>query len=196
MALGLFTLGTILGFTRFQTYALRKQSGQLELQATARAIVELFASEVRRAGSDPKCTRSFEAVSEAGNDQLRIRADLNGNGGTGGAGEDVFYRCVESSTTCVRIANGVTSNLLPTGMTVSRFRIEYRDAMGALLVPEGNPARLTTSQRAAVRQMSVVIELRGQRRDPSDRQVPRVAYGTSIDLRNRYFFAGSNVACS
>src|SRR5450759_658202 len=59
-ALGLVVLGVFMSFHIAQMYAMRNQTGQVDLQTSARSIADLFAREVRRAGTgtNPNCIRT------------------------------------------------------------------------------------------------------------------------------------------
>lgn len=186
LLLGLGVSATVLWFTRAQFFALEDQARQLDIQTTSRAIVDLFAREVRRAGMDPQCTKAFDGVAEGSATSIRFRADLNGNGALEAASEDLGYRIVAPDR-IERVA-GPTTEVLLDGVAVTGSRLRYFDAGGIELAPGGS---LTAPQRALVRRVRLELSVSGPAAD-SARDLPLTARAaTDVELRNRFFVAST-----
>jgi len=183
-ALGLVGMATILSFNRAQFFALRDQATQLDIQTSTRAIVDLFAREVRRAGRDPACTKAFAAVASGSASQVHIQEDLNSNGVLDAATEDLTYRIVNSRR-IERVA-GTTVDVLIDGVDLTGSRIRYFDGGGTELLP--SPA-LSAAQLAAARRVRLELAAAGTSFG-STRSTALVARAaTDVELRNRFFIA-------
>lgn len=189
-ALGLAALGTFLLFNRFQLFALRNQATQLDVQTTARAIVDLMARELRRAGADPKCAKNFEGIAKGTATELRVQADLNGNGAIDQPDENITYRLNIDGNKVERIAGGVTDELV-SDVRLTGSAIHYYDGAGTELVPTGSPAELTAAQRTTVRRVRARLAIDGSAVDPQNPQPLRAQVSTDVDLRNRFFVAST-----
>ena len=189
-ALGLVALATFLSFNRFQLFALRNQATQLDVQTTARAIVDLMARELRRAGADPNCVKTFEGIAKGAATELRIQADLDGNGAIDQPDENVTYRFNLEGGTVERIAGGVTDDLV-SDVNLTGSVIRYHDGTGAELVPTGSPAELSGGQRTAVRRVRVRLAMDSSAIDPQNPKPLRAQVSTDVDLRNRFFVAST-----
>jgi|SRR5262249_26959715 len=185
-AIGLVALATAGAFNRFQLFALRNQANQVDIQTTARSVVDLFAREVRRAGMDPTCVKTFSAVAQGGPTSVRIQSDLNGNGVIDGTNEDITYAYTNGQV--VRTANG-TTDVLVSGLNLNGSTLRYFDSAGTELVPPGGV--LSAAQRAAVQRVRIELALQGSAVDPLN-SLPLIArVSTDVDLRNRFFIAGT-----
>lgn len=184
LLLGSAVAASIGWFQRAQFLALEDQAAQLDMQSSARAIVDVFARDVRRAGMDPTCAGAVEALVDAGPAALRVQADLNGNGALDVASEDLIYRLADG----VRIERGQGTTLEPllddVDLSGSRFR--YFDAVGTELVAAGG---LTAAQRAQVRRVRLELAVRAPTRSGSGALPLAARAATDVELRNR-FFAG------
>lgn len=177
--------GAMLTFSQSQMAAMRDQTRQVELQTTARSVVELFAREMRRAGMDPLCVKNFAGIDNATQTEVKVLADLNGNGVIDQANENVIYRINLTNKTFERVANGVPSTLLDGAqLTGSRFR--YYDANGTERVPSPS---LSNAVRATIRR--VRLELQLTQPGQSGGQTLKTAASTDVDLRNRFFIAST-----
>lgn len=188
-ALGLAAMGTVLAFNTAQIQTMQNQTVQIDLQTTARSIVDLFARETRRAGADPMCTKAVTPVVSASATEFRMQTDLNGNGAVDASTEDITYRFVNSMTTVER-NTGSSAEALLSGADLTGSRFRYFDGTGAELVPSPS---LTASQRAAVRR--VRIELAVREAGVGSQSVYLTARAaTDVELRNRFF--NVTVTCS
>jgi len=182
VALSLVAMATVLAFHRAQLSALQDQARQLDLQTSTRAIVELFAREVRRAGLDPGCTKKFAMLADGSATQVRVQEDLNSNGALDPASEDITYRIVESRQ--LERVTGATTDILLSNVDLSGSRLRYFDGGGVELLPAPS---LSAAQRAAVRRVRIEIAASGAAASPM-RSMPLVAYAaTDVELRNRFF---------
>jgi hypothetical protein len=127
-----------------QSDVYRVQDQVVEMEQTARTLMTMLTRDVRMAGYKPVQGAVFDGVTYNPG-QLRIRADLNGNGTTTEANEDVIY-----------IYNPATFEVLrSTGAAqirfnhVQAFTFSYLDAAG-------NP----TTTTANIRQVEVTVTTR------------------------------------
>ena len=183
--IGMVAFLTAASFNRFQLFALRNQATQLDVQTTARSVVDLMAREVRRAGKDPTCAKAFNAIAAATSQSIRVQADLDGDGAVTGTNEDITYSYDSSSNTIWRTANGSTSRLM-SGWNMTGSKLRYFDQSGTELT-----GSLSAAQLATVRRVRVELVLAAAAVDPRNSQplVTRVA--SNIDLRNRFFVSGT-----
>ncbi len=181
---GLVLLANIGAFSRFQLFALRDQATQLQIQTDARAFVDLFTREVRRAGMNPTCAGGISGIVEASSRALHFQADLNSDGAIDGTDEDVTYRYNPDTNTAQRTANGTTDTLL-SGLDLTGSTIRYFNAAGAELVPSGTG--LNAAQRAAVVRVRLELAMAGRGIDPQSPSQLRAQVASDVDLRNRFF---------
>jgi type II secretory pathway component PulJ len=199
IALGLVALAGFTAFNRFQLFALRNQATQIDLQLTARTIVDLMAREMRRAGMDSTCAKNFEAIRRASSTSIRVQSDLNSNGSIGSGDENIRYRYSSSSRTIDRITSSGTDVLLD-DVAPGSLTFTYLDANGNLLNPISwgdeedvftVSGYLSSAQRAAVRRIRVRLSLADDAVDPTNDQPLRASVSTDVDLRNRYFLGST-----
>ncbi|MCX8071790.1 MAG: hypothetical protein N3C12_04990 [Candidatus Binatia bacterium] len=188
--LGLTTMAAVLGLYRVQLYGLRGQTAQLDVQTTARNIVQLVVSEIRRAGGDPRCVKTFEGLPEAKRDRLRIVSDLDGSGAIDAAGEDVTYSL--ASGVLSRTAGGNMEPLSDSTVKVTDLQFRYYDANGTELNP--GTSGLTATQRAQVQRIRVTITVQRAAVDPTSPLALAATAASSADLRNRFFV--NKVGCT
>lgn len=191
-ALSLVAIGAVLSFNRAQLFALRNQSTQLDVQTVGRNFIDLFTREVRRAGMDPTCAKSFEGIADARPNRIQVKADLNKNGAVDVAGEDVTYTYDPDSGSVTRATGGSTESLL-SNLNVAGSTLRYYDGAGVELVPAGNPAALTVAQRTAARRVQLVLVLQAAGVDPRNPAPFKASFSTNVDLRNRFFV--TSTAC-
>jgi hypothetical protein len=179
---------TLLGSYRFHLFALKRQETQLDVQETARSLIDVVAREVRQAGYDPTCAKTFEAVADARTHLLGFQFDRNGDGVIGND-ENITYSYDAEAQDVGRSSGGVRTPLV-SGLSVETLSFAYFDGAGAPLVPTGNPAALSAAQRAAVRRVRVTVHL--ERPQPTQFGTAPVVSEmvTNVDLRNRFFNGG------
>lgn len=188
-AIGLLVIGGFMGLSRFQIFAMQDQTKQLDLQTAVRNSAQLFADEVRRAGSDPLCTKSFQGIVAASSWHIQIRSDLDASGTIGGQGEDVVYLLLDNVQNFYRVSNGLVETLISGSLAGSRFR--YYDGAGAE-ISNGTYA-LSAAQVAAIRRVRLELKASDTARDPNRTLPLKTAASTTVDLRNRFFLG--NTAC-
>ena len=180
-------LGAFLSFNRFQLYALRNQANQIDIQTTARSIVDLFAREVRRAGMNPNCAiPAFSGIAAAKSTSVRVQSDLNGDGALTALNEDLTYRYNFENNAVERVDHNGTTDTLVSGLNYNGSIIRYFDGAGAELIPFFWTG-LTAAQRSAVRRIRIQLALVGTAVDPVSEQRLTAQAATDVDVRNRYF---------
>ena len=187
--IGLIALGAFASFNRFQTFALRNQAAQLAVQSDARAVIDLMAREVRRAGLDPTCGKAFEGVAIAESQGIQVQADLNGDGAIGAPGESIYYRRNLETGDVERVAGGVTDVVLP-GDEVAGGSVRYFDGAGNELT-NATGGGLSAAQRASVRRVRISLVLAADLVDPNSTGQARASVSTDVELRNRFFLTGA-----
>jgi hypothetical protein len=157
----------------------------------ARSVLELFAREVRRAGTNPTCVPGVEAIVDAKQHLLRIQADLDGDGTFSGANEDVTYEYKFSQDRLERVANGV-SEALVVNADMAGSGIRYFDGSGTEIT--AGATGLSTAERGNVRRIRMELTLASDAVDPQNSMPLQSRLATDVDLRNRFFV--SDVTCS
>lgn len=187
LAAGLLVAALILAFQRFQLFTLTHQAQQVDLQSTTRAVVDLFAREVRRTGLNATAAACGIAVARSG--ELRLQSDLDGDGGLTGSNEDVSYQWDSAGGSLYRIDhnNGNRRDVLVGDVGGLDFEIRYFSGTGAELVP--GSGGLDAAGRTAVRRIRVELSVEDETLDPTHPGTLRAEAATNIDIRNR-FFAG------
>lgn len=169
LMLSLLTLGVILSFNDYQLRVLADQASQVDLQSSARSIVDLLAREIRRAGvTGVSCGINF-----AYSDKVEI---VTPDGTLAyGFGSRVIWRREGTGREEVLIDDVDT--------TGSRFR--YFAADGTELTPADN-----ATQRDRVRRIQIQVSL-------SDHSEMQGSASTNVSPRNRSFMGVLNVpACT
>jgi hypothetical protein len=130
------------------------QNQLAEMEQIAEAAKTMMMRELDMAGYKPVPAVVFNGIT-LDSTQLRIRADLNGNGTTTDAREDINYRLDALNRRLIRTTDG-KQNIFP---NIQAFTIEYLKADGTAA---------TTS--AEIRQVNVTLVARTERRDPDYHQ--------------------------
>lgn len=185
-ALTLALMATVFSLNRTQLQALRRQAVQLDIQSTARDVVDLFAREVRRASMDPTCGGAFEGIATAKSHEIRFQSDLNGNGVIDGTNEDITYQFVKHQT--IIRTEGDTSDTLLEDIDL-HGHLNYFDGDGNNL-----GSTLDEAERAEVRRISFRLSLEDTRTHPDGSPATEAYVTTDINLRNRFFV--SSTACA
>lgn len=191
-AIGLVGVATFLSFNRFQLFALQDQTKQVDLQKTARAMVDLFAREVRRAGMDPTCAGTFSGIQIGNPYKIQIKADLDSSGAIDGVNEDVIYRFNFENGSIERVTTTSTEALI-TGVNFAGSMIHYFDGSGTELI---GPWGLTSAQRDAVRRVRMELTLNDEAANPNETENLGASASTNVDLRNRFFVAATACGAS
>lgn len=134
LALGLLTIGAVYGVYLNQVKRQIVQEDVLAMQQTARATLDMMAREIRMAGYDPM---GVNRDADSSNDfhglsyhptELRIRADLNGNGVPTDRNESIVYIYDDSTFTLRRKVGG--GGRQPVADHIEALTFSYRDALG------------------------------------------------------------------
>jgi type II secretory pathway pseudopilin PulG len=186
-ALGLAVIGGFLSFSRFQLFAMQDQSKQIDLQSTVRATAQLFADEIRRAGADPQCVKTFEGLPIAGKNLIYMRADVDGSGTLGGQSEEVLYFFNDDNDKFYRFSQGKLETLVEGG-EISGTRFRYFDAAG-LEIP--TTSALGAFERAQIRRIRLELNVKAKAKDPNRTQPVVASAAAEVDLRNRFFLGST-----
>lgn len=187
----LMLMATMLATSRVHIFALKRQETQLDVQETARSVLDLMAREIRQAGYDPLCAKSFPGVTDGRPQLLEVQFDHNANGILD-ADEVVTYAYDPTAAQLTRASAGVAV-VLATGTGATSLSFKYYDGTGTRLSPAGTPAALTAAQRKAVRRVRIALRIEGRGPDPAN-PLPIVSEVVSnVDLRNR--FLNGSVQC-
>jgi type II secretory pathway component PulJ len=173
-------------FVRSQALAMRTEAGQLDMNDTARGVIELMAREIRMAGYNPRCLTPspVTAIVSAAPQRLRVQYDLNENGvldGGAAASEDVLYDYDAATQSVLRTVGGQVSTLA-TDVPASGFAFRYYQQDGTELVPQGGV--LSGAQMTAVWRVSIRLEP-AKAADPRVATTVRSSSWTNVLLRNR-----------
>ena len=178
LALGLFTIGAVYAVHLNQVKRQVVQEDVLAMQQTARAALDMIAREIRMAGYDPM---GVNRDADPSNDfhglsyhptELRVRADLNGNGvltGQKDRNESIVY-LYDDSTSRLRRKVG-KGGRQPVAEHIEAFSFSYRDALG-------HPTTHTPSIRAVDVQVTA-------RTAHADSQYPENEGYRTFTLRSR-----------
>jgi hypothetical protein len=190
-ALLLTVTATMLSAYRFNLFAFKRQEAQLDVQETARSLIDLIAREIRQAGADPTCVKTFEGIAEAGTRSLRIQADRSGDGVLQ-VDENVAYNFNPDARDIGRTVGGVRT-LLISNVSGEALNFSYFDGGGAVLAPSGTPPTLSAAQRTAVRRVRISVHLERSLAQPLGSMPVVSEMVTNVDVRNR--FLNSGVGC-
>jgi len=175
-------VGTFAVFSRYQLYAMLDQASQVNVQSTARAMVDLFAGEIRRA-----C-----AIVSADDRKVRIVSDLDGSGAIDAVDEDVTYRFKRRKKELQRVAGGNVEVLTDKALSCT---LRYFDGAGnEIAAPRGRT--LSLAQRQAVRRIRIEATVLTKATDPTENRQVQARIASDVNLRNRYFVNTiQNAAC-
>jgi type II secretory pathway pseudopilin PulG len=192
LSLSLVVVGAIVAFQTYQLTTLSGQAKQLDLQSTARSVVDLAAREVRKTGKNPTCQPAVGGLTMATNQSLRIQTDLDGNGTISGANEDVTYTLDSAAKTVSRVdsAQGGSSTLID-GVDIAGSGFHYFDSNGTEFA--AGSTGLDATQRGQVRRVRFDLAMADATGNKGSTG-PRVRVSTNLDLRNRFFVA-DNARC-
>jgi len=194
IAVGLLALAAFTTLHVGQMYAMRDQVRQVDLQSSARDIADLFSREVRRAGSgtNPSCTGTVSTgLLLAKSNQVRVRADLDGNGVLTGAQEDVTWTLDSANKAVTRTQNNSsTTETLWSGPSLGNSLIRYFNAAGTELSPGGSG--LSAAQLLAVTRIRIELDLKGTSSQTSNTGLQVATAAADVELRNRRFLTPAN----
>lgn len=183
--IGLVVMGSFMGLSRFQLVTMQDQSKQADLQGSVRGIIQLFERDVRRAGSDPLCTKLFDSITSATSWHIYVQSDLNGDGVILGGDEYVGY--VYMSGGIYRYADGELQTLI-TGLDISGSSLRYFDADGQQI----QSVWLSSAQRDSVRKVRLELKIADDSHASDGSQQLAAAVSSDVNLRNRFFLGDTD----
>ncbi|MGH7164719.1 MAG: PilW family protein [Nitrospiraceae bacterium] len=127
------------------------QDQSVDAEQTARMAMTMITRELHMAGYSPVMGVSLTGITYDPA-RLRIRADLNGNGTTADANEDITYSYDAPKLQLIRSGNGAQTVF----KNIQAFSVSYLDANG-----------IPTTISADIRAVSVKITGRTERPDPT-----------------------------
>lgn len=145
------SMGAMYSMMIAQNQVFSAQDRAVEMEQTARSIMTMISRDLRMAGYNPVHGVSFNGITYDPA-QLRIQADLNGNGVRTDTNEDITYSYDAANLRLLRTA----PNSLISFQNVQAFTFSYLDGAG-------NP----TTTSAAIRQVMVSIKVKAAYRDPT-----------------------------
>jgi len=122
------------------------------MQQAARAAMDIITREVRMAGYNTNATLTFDGITYD-TTQIRVQANLNGDGDTGDANEDIIYAFDSVDDVITRETGGSTETLVE---DIDVFTFQYLDESGT-----------ATTTSANVRQIQITITSRTAKSDPN-----------------------------
>jgi len=122
------------------------------MQQAARAAMDIITREVRMAGYNTNATLTFDGIIYD-TTQIRVQANLNGDGDTGDANEDIIYAFDAVDDVITRETGGSTEILVE---DIDVFTFQYLDESGT-----------ATTTSANIRQIQITITSRTAKSDPN-----------------------------
>ena len=145
------SMGAMYSMMIAQNQVFSAQDHAVEMDQTARTIMTMISRELRMAGYNPVQGVSFNGITYDPV-QLRIQADLNGNGVRTDTNEDITYSFDAANRRLLRTA----PNSLIVFQNIQAFTFSYLDT-------SGNP----TTNSADIRQVMVSVKARAANPDPT-----------------------------
>ena len=145
------SMGAMYSMMIAQNQVFSAQDHAVEMDQTARTIMTMISRELRMAGYNPVQGVSFNGITYDPV-QLRIQADLNGNGVRTDTNEDITYSFDAANRRLLRTA----PNSLIVFQNIQAFTFSYLDT-------GGNP----TTNSADIRQVMVSVKARAANPDPT-----------------------------
>jgi hypothetical protein len=204
--LSLAILGVAMSFFTAQQRALRVQTTFTESQNVTRTFTDLLGRELRMASYDPTdpdqggsvagqgaipdnttlpgwCNLENEAITEATPTSIRFKSDLNGDGDTLDAGEDVRYYL--TGNTIMRQDGAGTPLALVTGVPDVGLSLQYYDVANPPneLVPSGGA--LSQGQRNCVAKVRITVQASLPSPDPTSTTPLLSTAALEVAIRNR-----------
>lgn len=166
----LVVTGIMLSSSRLETRTVRRAT----VQAASRQALALMTTELRQAGADPgNPPAGVVGIVSADSNQVRVRADLNGDGAiqTAEPSEDVTYSYNDTTNSISRNPGSGPTALIS---NVTDMRLSYFDAANQPITP------LPLSTANAARVTAIGLTITSESRDSHP-----ITLTTRITLRNR-----------
>jgi type IV pilus assembly protein PilW len=153
--IGMVILGAIAGTFMTQTKFYNAQEQINEMQQNARAAMDLMSREIKLAGYKPTGT-AITGVTYS-TTELRIRADVDGNGTVNDSSDEhIVYTFDNANLQMKRAYGAVGSTAEVLANNVTAFNFDYLDSTGT-----------PTNLSANIRQVSLNITARTSKPDPN-----------------------------
>ena len=152
MAISGIVLGAITATFISQSRSYDAQEQINEMQQGARAAMDMITREVRMAGYNTNGTWTFDGITYD-TSQIRVQANLDGDGDTGDANEDIIYAYDATDDEIERTTGGTTEVLVE---NINAFTFQYLDGSGT-----------ATTTSANIRQLQITITAITSSPDPS-----------------------------
>ena len=146
LAVGGILLGGLIHLCLTQTRHADAQDTMRDMVQNASIVLEVMTRDIRMAGYNPTGA-SFDGITYAPS-QLRIRADLNGDGDTDDPGEDILYTYDAAQQQILRIDHAGQELLAD---NIQAFTLAYRDK-------DGQPTTSSTD----IRQIRLTVTTRAE----------------------------------
>ena len=167
LAISLILLGVAVKIFLVQQRSYSVQEQLSEMQQNIRSAMDMIARETKMAGYNPTGA-GFDGIEyDATKTQLRILADLDGNGSTDTTNEDITYKYFNTVDYPLQIKRkgSTIDNFQPLAENITGFTFNYLKA-------DGNEA----SASDEIRQIQVTITGRTDKTDPDLKRVDGVGY--------------------
>ncbi len=160
LAISLILMGIAVKIFLVQQKAYNVQGQLSEMQQNIRAATDMIVRETKMAGYNPTGA-SFNGITYD-TSQLRILADLDGDGAATGTNEDITYSYDGTDTQIVR---DIGAGGQPVAENIQTFTFDYLDASGT-----------STTDTDLIRQIKITITGRTTKVDPDLKRVDGVGY--------------------
>ncbi len=160
LTISLVLMGIAVKIFLVQQKAYNVQEQLSEMQQNIRAAMDMIVRETKMAGYNPT-EASFNGITYD-TSQLRILADLDGNGAATSTNEDITYSYDGTDSQIVR---DIGAGGQPVAENIQSFTFDYLDANGT-----------STTDTDAIRQIKITITGRTAKVDPDLKRVNGVGY--------------------
>ncbi|RJQ64136.1 MAG: prepilin-type N-terminal cleavage/methylation domain-containing protein [Desulfobacteraceae bacterium] len=152
MTVGLIVMSAVISTFIIQQKTFDVQEHVTEMVQNARSAMDLMTREILMAGYNPM-NAAFDGVTY-NTSELKIQADLDGDGTAAGADEIIVYS-YNSGTKQIERTTGTGGAPLPLAEDIQSFSFQYLNGSGA-----------ATTTNADIRQVKIVITARTSKIDP------------------------------
>jgi len=155
--ISLIVLGIVAAVFIIQNRHYGEQEQIVQMQEGARFAVQMMTNDLTMAGYDPTGSASVGFVASGTNDtSIRFRSDLDGDGNTTGANEDVTY-AFNSGTRQLTRKSTAADTATPMVENINVLTFTYYDA-------DGN----TTTNPAEIRKIRIQVTVQNQNGDRTE----------------------------
>lgn len=171
---------------------LRTQSMVADIQTVGSIAFFLIGRDIRRAGSNPAGALGYDVgapipFGTAISDQIRIYADLNGDGDVTDDEEDITYEYIDNDpdidgNDTIRRTSGGNETFIT---NVYDFDLSYIMSNGVTCNTNNTlPDCVDASPYSDIRMVILKFEVGGDQRDPGTNQIITKTFETTVALRN------------